>query len=100
MQVVVTDPAKLRLKYIYRYYKAEASVKTAQKIKDSVLGKIKSLKKFTLRGKIEENLIELNQEHRYVIEGHFKIIYLIYNDTIYVTDIFDTRQNPEKIVKK
>jgi len=100
MQVIVTDPAKLRLKYIYRYYKAAASVKTAQKIKDSVLNKIKSLKKFPLRGKTEENLIELNQQHRYVIEGHFKIIYLIFNNTIYVTDIFDTRQDPERIVKQ
>ncbi len=99
MQVKVTEPAKQRLKIIYQYYKAEASVKTAQKIKDSIITKIKSLKKFPLRGNIEENLIELDQEHRYVIVSHFKIIYLISDTTIYITDIFDTRQNPEKMNK-
>jgi toxin ParE1/3/4 len=52
-----------------------------------------------LIGAIEENLIELKQQHRYLVEGNYKIIYRLINNDIYITDIFDCRQNPEKMKK-
>ncbi len=48
-------------------------------------------------GAIEALLAELGLEHRYIVEGNFKIIYRIAEETIYITDIFDTRRNPEDI---
>ena len=48
-------------------------------------------------GQIEENLIELKQEQRYLVEGNYKIIYRVIDKEIYITDVFDCRQNPQKI---
>jgi hypothetical protein len=41
----------------------------------------------------------MNLGHRYLVEGNFKIIYRIVDDIIWVTDIFDSRQDPEKMFK-
>jgi toxin ParE1/3/4 len=99
MQVVITEPALLRLKHIYQYYHTLAPAHVANKIRQGVLDKILSLKKFPLKGQIEGSLKDLNQEHRYLISGHIKIIYLASKDIVYVTDIFDTRQDPSKMGK-
>ena len=48
-------------------------------------------------GQREEYLEHLGQSHRRIIEGNYKIIYRIDGDMIYVTDIFDTRQDPGKM---
>lgn len=99
MQVKITDPAKIRLKHIYQYYKTVASPKIAAKIKQAVIAKALSLQKHPLKGQLEPNLKDFNQEHRYLVADHIKIIYRIYKDIIYITDIFDTRQDPSKMGK-
>lgn len=48
-------------------------------------------------GAIEALLAELGLEHRYIVEENFKIIYRIAEETIYITDIFNTRRSPEDI---
>ncbi len=49
-------------------------------------------------GQLEENLEHLEQEHRYVlVKSSYKVIYRIIDQTIYITDVFDTRQDPEKM---
>ena len=35
--------------------------------------------------------------HRRLIESHFKIIYRVIGDCIYITDIFDSRQDADKM---
>jgi toxin ParE1/3/4 len=46
---------------------------------------------------VEENLADLKQGHRYIVEGNYKIIYRLIDNEIYITDIFDCRQNPTKM---
>jgi mRNA-degrading endonuclease RelE of RelBE toxin-antitoxin system len=36
-------------------------------------------------------------QHRRLIVGNYKIIYLIEDDVVYISDIFDTRQDPKKM---
>ena len=48
----------------------------------------------------EESLSDLGKGHRYIIRGNYKIIYKIQNQKMYITDVFDTRQNPEKITTR
>jgi len=48
-------------------------------------------------GQKEEFLEDMKLEHRRIVEGNYKIIYRIHGDTVYVTDIFDSRQNPIKM---
>ena len=74
-----------------------ATPTVAEKIKNSILNATKKLSKTPLIGPIEENLIELKHEHRYVVEGNYKIIYRIINKDIYIVDVFDCRQNPQKM---
>lgn len=49
------------------------------------------------KGQRGEYLQHLNQAHRKIIEGHVKIIYKVENNTIYITDFFDPRQDPAKM---
>lgn len=66
-----------------------AGDKTAEKIRKSIFNSTKPLIKQPLLGATEENLIELQQGHRYLVEGNYKIIYRLIGNTIYVTDVFD-----------
>ena len=45
----------------------------------------------------KEYLTNPDKAYGRIIESHFKIIYYIHNDSIYITDIFDTRQDPDKM---
>jgi len=48
-------------------------------------------------GQIEACLKNLNEEHRYIVKGNYKIIYKEIKQGILIVDIFDTRQNPTKL---
>ncbi len=97
MKLVVTEPAKWHLKAIHDYYKHKVSPKIADKIKSGIIEKLKHLQQFPLTGQEEEYLKEMGLGHRRMVEGNYKIIYRISGETIYVTDIFDSRQDPSKM---
>jgi len=48
-------------------------------------------------GQSEEYLEHLEKGHRRLIDGHFKIIYRVESSTVYITDFFDSRQDPSKM---
>ncbi len=97
MDIVITNPAKSNLRKLYNYYKKEVSKKLAERIKLDLLKTISKLKTNPYIGQKEEQLASLNLNHRYLVNGHYKIIYRIEGDTIYITDFFDSRQNPTKM---
>lgn len=97
MKIVWTDFAKNTLKDIYVYHKKEASLRIAQKIREKIFKSVKQLMKHPFSGQIEESLTSLNEQHRYLVSGNYKIIYKVMEDLILITDVFDSRQNPEKI---
>ncbi len=99
-QVIWTNFAISELKNIYLYYRMVATDKVADKIRKSIFDSTRHLSKQPLIGAVEENLIDLKQGHRYLVVGNYKIIYRIIHDNIYVTDIFDGRQNPRKMKKR
>jgi toxin ParE1/3/4 len=98
-QIIWTNFAISELKNIFLYYRMVAGDKTADKIRKSIFNSTKPLIKNPLIGAIEENLTELKQGHRYLVEGNYKIIYRLIDNNIYITDIFDCRQNPIKMKK-
>jgi toxin ParE1/3/4 len=67
---------------------------------EGVLSSTNQLEKHPLSGQIEINLKDLEKGHRFIIRGNYKVIYKIQNQKIYITDVFDTRQNPDKITKR
>ena len=97
MRIIWSDFASEILIEIYTYYSETANVIVARKIKTNIFSATKQLIKHPNLGKIEETLLKLNQGHRYLVEGNFKIVYKIVRGDILITDIFDTRQNPHKI---
>ena len=96
-KVIWTNFAISELKNIYLYYKLSVSIEIADKIKKSILGTTKNICKKPFSGAIEINLIELVQEHRYLVIGNYKIIYRLIKNDVYITDVFDCRQNPQKM---
>lgn len=66
-------------------------------IKMQLLDRAGSLETNPFIGRQEDYLEHLNKEHRRLIEGYFKIIYRIEKEIIYITDFFDTRQDPDKM---
>jgi len=71
------------------------SLKNAQLLKSLLFDRAESLAQNPFKGQCEEYLKHLKEEHRRIIEGHFKIIYKIKNGAIYITDFFDSRSDPK-----
>ena len=97
-EVVWTLSAQDELEIIYQYYSLKSEI-VANKIISSIFSRAKQLQEFPLSGQEEEFLKKTNKEHRYIVEGNYKIIYRISGSVVYISDVFDTRQNPQKIVR-
>ncbi len=97
MDIQWTLEAKKDLKKIYVFYTKYFSETLAKKIKNQVLEKVKILELGTELGQEEALLKHLNQGHRYLISKHNKIIYKVEGNTVYITHVFDTRQNSAKL---
>ena len=100
MKIIWTDFAIDSLKEIFDYYSENATKKVAHKIKKQILASTKQLVDYPESGQVEFNLQKLNQNHRYLVNGNYKIIYRINKDQIIISDVFDTRQNPIKMNDK
>jgi len=97
MKIIWTDFAIENLKDIFDYYSNKANKKVAHKIRKQILASTKQLINNAKSGQIELNLKKLNQNHRYIVCGNYKVIYKIQNNKIIINDIFDGRQNPIKM---
>ena len=98
MILIVTGAAKLRIQEISDYYKSYVSARVANKIRSSILSALKYVKANPNAGQIEELIDHSNIPYRRHVVGNYKIIYRIEANVIYVTDVFDARQNPAKVL--
>lgn len=96
-KIIWSDFAIENLKDIFDYYKIKASKKIAEKIRRQILASTKQLTQNPESGQIESYLEKLKQNHRYLLSGNYKIIYRIEKDQIFINDVFDVRQNPNKM---
>lgn len=97
MRLFWTEFAKNELREIHRYYSRKASPQVANWIKSEIFKKVKLLILRPELGQIELNLESTGLGFRYLVAGNFKIIYKSEGDDIFITDIFDTRRDPEKM---
>lgn len=100
MQVEITRFARLQLMEIYNYYKLKASERIALQITHKILDSVEELGSLRGIGSIEPNLAHLHGNYKYIVCGNYKIIFRAIEDVVYVTDIFDCRQDPLKISKR
>jgi len=79
------------------YYEIEASGRVADRITKKIVDDIDWLLEHPRGGQYEPLLGHLGLKHRWLVSGNYKIIYRIIDDLIFVSDIFDSRQDPEKM---
>ena len=100
LEVYWTDFSKKELKNIFDYYKENASLNVAKTLLFGITKETAKLKKQPNIGQKEELLKKDSRDFRYLVYKSCKIIYLVNlnENRIEVFDVFDTRQNPIKIV--
>lgn len=94
--VVWTATALNQLDDIYEYIAID-SEQAAGNVTSRILAATKRLYLFPLSGQEEEFLKELNHSYRYVVAGNYKIIYRLEDKVVYISAVFDTRQDPDKM---
>lgn len=82
---------------VYDFYVENFSEKLAQKVLRDIFSKVQKLEHSPGIGQEEELLKHIEQGQRYIISNHNKIIYKPENIIIYITHVFDTRQDPNKL---
>ncbi|MCA2951408.1 MAG: type II toxin-antitoxin system RelE/ParE family toxin [Cytophagales bacterium] len=97
MKLVYTEQAIASLQECMDFFPPEVPSEKVNEIRDRILAKADKLLVNPYIGQQEEYLEHMGQSHRRVIEGNYKIIYKVEGDAIFITDIFDSRQDPEKM---
>ena len=66
-----------------------------------ILNAADTLSNFPQMAPIEQELSDFDEEYRsLVVHKHFKIIYFIECDSIFIAAVWDSRQNPQTNVNK
>lgn len=94
LKIIWTITAKEQLKTIFYYY-SEKSIQGATNIKNEIL---KTTKEIHFGEQYQKD--EIEPEFRRIIVRHYKILYKEYQGIIFIARIFDTRQEPNKQIKK
>lgn len=96
-----TPFADASLKEIRAYIVKETySEEIADRYINKLIDRVDQLKDFPNSGQEEELLKQIKQNSRYLVEGNYKIIYQYQDNTVIITDVFNARQYPAKIVKR
>jgi toxin ParE1/3/4 len=97
MKLVYTEQALFSMEETLEFLSAEVSHKKLIEIRNRILDSADTLLLQPFKGQKEPFLDHLGLGHRRLIEGHCKIIYKVEGEYIYITDIFDSRQDPNKM---
>ena len=97
MKLVYTQQALISLGESMEFIAPHVSGETLETIRNGILDRADKLIKNPSSGRREEYLEHLGLNHRRVMESHYKIVYRVIDRTIYITDIFDSRQDPAKM---
>lgn len=98
MEIRLTANARRRLQQIRDYFKSIGNPKKGKRIAKQIQAETNRLKDNPELGQEEDYLKELGEGHRYLlVDKFYKVIYLVIKPFIVITDIFDTRQDPDKM---
>lgn len=97
MKLIYTEQSLESLEEALKFITPKVSYEKLMIIRDSILDAAETLKDNPFMGQEEPYLEHLNLGHRRIIKDNYKIIYRIIDSYIYITDIFDTRQDPLKM---
>ena len=99
LEVYWLQLAENKLEDIYSYYSIKANKTIAQKLVFGIINSTHKLEHQPKLGQIEISLKHRPQEFRYLVFKNYKIVYWINSEfnRVEIANVFDTRQNPEKI---
>lgn len=101
MQVRWTKQSNRALEYIMTCARDFYSLKQLQSLRSDIVRCEALLSENPNMGAIENELEGLEVVYRHIVLSKpFKIIYFVYEDTIYISDIWDTRQSSYIHTKK
>lgn len=91
---VISDPAWESLDLALDLRKRTMSQKRMQTLVDEIFAELDYLVEYPGSGALDEQLAKQGSERQHWVVGHFKIIYSVVENVIWVSDIFDSRQDP------
>ena len=97
MKLVYTEQALFSLEEALSFIAPKVTRDKLIEIRDEILDAADTLLLYPMQGQKEPFLEHLDLGHRRLIVSHYKIIYRIIGEYIYITDIFDSRQDPDKM---
>ena len=99
LEVYWLELAESKLEDIFSYYSVKACKRVALKLINGIVDTTIGIEKQPEIGQIENALNHRKQEFRYLVYKNYKIVYWINYEfsRIEIANVFDTRQNPEKI---
>ena len=101
MKILWLELAEEDIESIYQFYAEDKSIKAANKIYNDILDATDSLAVFPQKASIEPDVSDDDEEYRsLVVQKHFKIIYFVECDSIYIAAIWDCRRNPQTNINK
>jgi toxin ParE1/3/4 len=97
--IVWSDYAETQLDKIFEYYSENASHRVAKNLIQKIIAEPNRLLENPTSCQIEDLLLDRELVYRYLICKSYKIIYCVdeKKHLIQISDVFDTRQNPQKI---
>ncbi len=97
MKLIYTEQALVSLEEALNFIAPKVTHEKLIEIRDEILDAADTLLLQPLQGQREPFLEHLDLGHRRLVVSHYKIIYRVAGDYIYITDIFDSRQDPDKM---
>jgi toxin ParE1/3/4 len=99
MKIVWTEFAEYQLSEIYTFLYHKADEATASRIVLGIVNASERLVNFPEMGTKEKEEYVGDLNYRYLVQGHFKIVYEVFEREVVVQDVFDTRLDPSKMLK-
>ena len=98
-QIIWSEQAENELDKIFEYYAENASDLVAKNLVSEIVAEPNKLIPNPEISQIEELLLDREVKYRYLLCNNYKLIYSIdlKENFIKIADVFDTRQNPNKI---
>ncbi len=97
MKLIYTEQSLESLEESLEFIAEDTPYCKVMEIRDGILDETGLLEDNPYIGQEEQYLKHLELGHRRIIKDNYKIIYRVIGQYIYITDIFDTRQDPEKM---
>ncbi len=97
MKLLFTEQALISFEESLSFISNDVSHEKLLEIRDKIIEAANKLLTNPFIGQKEIYLDHLGLNHRRLIVGHYKIIYRVTKQYIFITDIFDTRQDPNKM---